>query len=344
MAPICRHAKGYGRALRPSSKRTKILLIIGFSRHRRHAGHGVCYNIVPRAHGCPGESRRFAARLVASLPKNQEDQTLVELERSGTRVSEAQTPMLNRPIEPAAKKFFKRSRTMRVMIATALFLVVSFNSPPTLPSISDSRPEPPSPEEIYLLEEVAEWVLGKPLSEEFSAFTEADVVAAVRSRPRSFELFRRYSGASSRWDLVQSLPYGNLIRSTAVRYQVDSLLLASMVEAESAFNPYAISPQGALGLMQIMPETANPYSVDDLLDPAVNIDLGARYIARLLREFDGDVALALAGYNSGPGNVRRFGGMPPFRETRDYVDRVLSRYVEHHRDIWQSSGDQDFLF
>lgn len=241
-------------------------------------------------------------------------------------------------------QIFKRSRTMRVVIATALFLVVSFNSPPTQPSVPEPGPEAPSPEEIHLLEEVAEWVLGKPMSEEFSAFSEADVVAAVRSRPRSFELFRKYSGASSRWDLVQGLPYGDLIRSTAQRYQVDSLLLASMVEAESGFNPYAMSPQGAIGLMQIMPETANPYSVDDLLEPAVNIDLGARYIAKLLRDFDGDVALALAGYNSGPGNVRRFGGMPPFRETRDYVDRVLSRYVDHHRDIWQSSGDQDFLF
>ena len=271
-------------------------------------------------------------------------QTLVAPEHSGCRVSESQTPLLNEPIEPAAMQFFKRSRTMRVVIATALFLVVSFNSPPTLPSVPELRPEPPSPEEIDLLEEVAEWVLGKPMSEDFSAFSEADVVAAVQSRPRSFELFRRYGEASSRGDLVQSLPYGDLIRSTAQRYQVDSLLLASMVEAESGFNPYAMSPQGALGLMQIMPETANPYSVDDLLEPAVNIDLGARYIAKLLRDFDGDVALALAGYNSGPGNVRRFGGMPPFRETRDYVDRVLSRYVDHHRDLWQSSGDQDFLF
>ena len=247
-------------------------------------------------------------------------------------------------IEPAAKTIFKRGRSMRVVIATALFLIVSFNSPPTLPSVPDARPEPPSPEEIYLLEEVAEWVLGKPMSEEFSAFSEADVVAAVRSRPRSFELFRKYSGDSLRWDLVQSMPYGDLIQSTAQRYQVDSLLLASMVEAESGFNPYAMSPQGALGLMQIMPETANPYSVDDLLEPAVNIDLGARYLAKLLRDFDGDVALALAGYNAGPGNVRRFGGMPPFRETRNYVDQVLTRYIDHHRELWQSSGDQDFLF
>lgn len=252
--------------------------------------------------------------------------------------------MLTKAIEPTGKKIFKRGRSMRVVIATALFLVVSFNSPPTLPSAPDARPEPPSPEEIYLLEEVAEWVLGRPMSEEFTAFSEADVVAAVRSRPRSFELFRKYGGASLRSNLVQSLPYGDLIRSTAQRYKVDSLLIASMVEAESGFNPYAISPQGALGLMQIMPETANPYSVDDLLEPAVNIDLGARYLAKLLREFDGDVALALAGYNSGPGNVRRFGGLPPFRETRDYVDRVLSRYVDHHRELWQSSGDQDFLF
>jgi soluble lytic murein transglycosylase-like protein len=241
-------------------------------------------------------------------------------------------------------KILRRNRTSRVVIATALFLVVSFNSPATLPSELEDQPEPPSPEEIYVLEELAEWVLGESLSKEFSVFSEADMVVAVQSRPRSFELFRKYGEASSRWALVRSMPYGDLIRSTAMRYKVDSLLLASMVEAESGFNPYAISPQGALGLMQIMPETAQPYSVDDLLEPAVNIDLGARYMARLLREFDGDVALALAGYNAGPGNVKRFGGMPPFRETRDYVDRVLSRYVDYHRDIWQTSGDPDFLF
>jgi len=147
-------------------------------------------------------------------------------------------------------------------------------------------------------------------------------------------------------DFIDTLPraYEWLAVPAARRYGLDPNVLLAVMRVESAYQKHIVSYAGAVGLMQIMPETANPYSVDDLLEPAVNIDLGARYLARLLREFDGDVTLALAGYNSGPGNVRRFGGMPPFRETRDYVDRVLSRYVDHHRDIWQSSGDQDFLF
>ncbi len=117
-----------------------------------------------------------------------------------------------------------------------------------------------------------------------------------------------------------------------------------MMEAESGFDPDAVSRSGALGLMQVMPATAQDYEVLEPLDPAANIDLGARYISSLLERFDGDVALALAGYNAGPSTVRRFGGIPPYSETRAYVDRVLTRYVGHHQALWQSSGAQYWLF
>ena len=142
-----------------------------------------------------------------------------------------------------------------------------------------------------------------------------------KHRRQSFELFREYGAETDRRDLVRDLPYGELIDEAAERFSIDSLLLASIMEAESGFNPYAISPRGALGLMQVMPNTTRLYTVEDLLEPEVNIEVGARYFVRLLDQFDGDVALALASYNAGPGMVKRYGGLPPFPETRHYVDR-----------------------
>ena len=242
------------------------------------------------------------------------------------------------------KNWYKRNRTTRIVLATALFLVVSFNSPPTIPSVPTGLPEPPSPEEIYLLEQVAEWVLGQPISAKFRAFPESDITSAVQSSPQSFELFRSYAQDSSRRNLVEALPFGDLISEAADRYEVDGLLVASIMEAESGFNSAAISPRGALGLMQVMPATANLYQLEDLLEPELNIDLGTRYLVSLLDEFDGNLALALAGYNAGPGSVRRFGGMPPYKETQRYVDRVLTRYVHYQRDLWNTSGDRFWLF
>ncbi|MEJ2085662.1 MAG: lytic transglycosylase domain-containing protein [Acidobacteriota bacterium] len=239
---------------------------------------------------------------------------------------------------------FSKSRAPRVALATTLFLVVSFNSPPSIPSVPENQPAPPSPEEIYLLEQVAEWVLGQPLTSDFRAFSDEDVVSAVQASPQSFELFRSYAEDASRRDLLEELPYGGVIADVAARHQVDGLLVASIMETESGFDSSAVSPQGALGLMQVMPTTASVYPVEDLLKPELNIELGTRYFVSLLEEFDGDVALALAGYNAGPGSVKRFGGMPPYRETRLYVDRVLTKYVHHQRDLWHLSGDRNMLF
>ncbi len=237
-----------------------------------------------------------------------------------------------------------RSRAPRVAAALALSLIFTFNSPPTVPAIPGGQPEPPSPEEIYLLEELAEWVLGRPITEEFRVITEMDVADAVRLRRRSFELFRDFGAERQRQDLVRQMPFGDLILRNALRYKVDGLLLASIMEAESGFDPRAVSPRGALGLMQVMPATAELYAAEKPLDPAVNIELGARYFASLLRQFDGDVALALAGYNAGPARVTRYGDVPPFRETQIYVGRVLSRYVGYHQTLWERSGTPEWVF
>ena len=135
---------------------------------------------------------------------------------------------------------------------------------------------------------------------------------------------------------ISGLPFGREIQGAAQRYGVDSLLLASIVEAESSFRPDAVSNKGALGLMQLMPlhfgagDTA--LEPIDPLDPSVNLDLGARYLRDLRKRYDGDLELALGAYHAGPGTIDRFGGLPPYRETHAYVGRVLKLYSDHRRD------------
>ncbi|TNF73896.1 MAG: hypothetical protein EP299_07620, partial [Acidobacteria bacterium] len=169
----------------------------------------------------------------------------------------------------------RRKAAPKIALATVLFLAVSLNSPPVILSTTDDGPPPPTPEEVYVLEEVAEWVLGGPISEDFSAFTNADLAPVAHARRQSFELFRRFGSEHARQEKLLALPFGDLIQSSAERYQVDGLLLAAMVEAESGFDPHAISPQGALGLMQVMPDTAAQFTVLEPLNPATNLEIGA---------------------------------------------------------------------
>jgi soluble lytic murein transglycosylase-like protein len=120
------------------------------------------------------------------------------------------------------------------------------------------------------------------------------------------------------------------VRTAAMRYNVPESLIYSVMEQESGMNPRALSSAGAIGLMQLMPETARALGVDPW-DPVQNIDGGTRYLAQLLKQFDGDVRLALAAYNAGPEAVRRYGGIPPYPETQSYVESVLARLEEPGR-------------
>jgi soluble lytic murein transglycosylase-like protein len=120
--------------------------------------------------------------------------------------------------------------------------------------------------------------------------------------------------------------FAQVIRATAERYGVDTRLIEAMVEAESAGNPTAVSPKGARGLMQLMPERAAELGVRNSFDPHQNVDGGVRHMRDLLQRFAGDVTLALAAYNAGEAAVRSYGGVPPFAETREYVRRIRAMY------------------
>lgn len=115
-----------------------------------------------------------------------------------------------------------------------------------------------------------------------------------------------------------------IIESCSLQYGVDKSLVKAVIHAESGYNPGAISPKGAQGLMQLMPKTAQGLKVADCFNPQDNIRGGVRYLKFLLDTFKGDESLALAAYNAGMGNVAKYGGIPPFPETRSYVSKVLS--------------------
>jgi len=120
--------------------------------------------------------------------------------------------------------------------------------------------------------------------------------------------------------------YAKVITSACERFSVDPHLVRAVIKAESNFDPKAVSHKGAIGLMQLMPDTAREMGVSDPFDPVENIHGGVGYLSQLLNSLNGDVSLALAAYNAGPKRVMSYNGIPPFRETRDYIERVLSYY------------------
>jgi hypothetical protein len=145
-------------------------------------------------------------------------------------------------------------------------------------------------------------------------------------------------GPSDGTAAVAATPFDHLIAPLAERLGVDAALVRAVVETESAFEPRARSRKGAMGLMQLMPQTARQYAVPDPYDPPANLEAGIRHLKALLDRYD--VRLALAAYNAGEATVRRHGGVPPYRETRDYVDRVLRR-LEHYRGPVGAAGSHE---
>ena len=185
----------------------------------------------------------------------------------------------------------------------------------------------PDSRDFARTEAVADWWLsGAGVRKEFRAVEPTTLSVAVDQARHGddYRLFRTESGDRRRL----AVPYAEEIASAARRHELDDRLIAAIVQVESSFDPQVVSPRGAIGLMQVMPDHAVE-SMLDPYDPKGNLELGSRYFSQLLRRYDGDVSLALAAYNAGPGAVDRFRGIPPYRETSQFVKRVLAAYDRH---------------
>jgi soluble lytic murein transglycosylase len=146
-----------------------------------------------------------------------------------------------------------------------------------------------------------------------------------------------------RWDMYrkegsaigsQHHSYLSIIRRCASSYRLEEALVKAVIKVESDYQPHIVSKKGAQGLMQLIPETAKSLKVNNPFDPSENIRGGSEYLRRMLDLFNNDLELALAAYNSGPSTVQRYGGIPPYDETRNYVKKV-KHYLDHYR----QSGD-----
>ncbi|HVS31284.1 MAG TPA: lytic transglycosylase domain-containing protein [Thermoanaerobaculia bacterium] len=151
-------------------------------------------------------------------------------------------------------------------------------------------------------------------------------VASNEPRDVFFEEMARINDAIRREFFRTEIPFGKLIHEKAEKYDVDPSLVAAVIEQESRFKTRARSHVGARGLMQLMPRTGHWMGARDLYDPEQNVDAGVKYIKYLQKTFDGNMTNTLAAYNAGEGNVRRYRGVPPFRETRNYVKKVMQNY------------------
>ena len=177
-------------------------------------------------------------------------------------------------------------------------------------------------------------------SADIYSYTDEDGVTHFTNKPTGDGKFKLYlkssEHAGKKGHVAVFLPsdrsadrftrYDTWIRQAATLYQIPEELVRAVIKVESDFDPRAVSPAGAVGLMQLMPETAMRMQVRDIHDPRENIFGGVRFLRVLANAFNGDITLTVAGYNAGEAAVVKYGGIPPYQETQGYVTRVLSFY------------------
>jgi soluble lytic murein transglycosylase-like protein len=132
------------------------------------------------------------------------------------------------------------------------------------------------------------------------------------------------SGPTANYQLKTE--YDNLVRSIAKKYRVEHTLIHSIIRAESNYDRFAVSSKGALGMMQLMPATAIQYGVKNVFDPRENIEGGVKYLKDLIKLYNGNTKLVLAAYNAGQEAVKKYNGIPPYRETRNYISKIMDRF------------------
>jgi len=172
--------------------------------------------------------------------------------------------------------------------------------------------------------------LSSPASAQIYSWRDADGKLVLSDKPRTgdaatstYAVHGTIAVLTTDNSTAKSAPYEAAITEHARRQQVAADLVRAVIQVESAFNPVAVSSKGAMGLMQLMPETAEKYGVLDAFNPAQNIRAGVAYLKSLLVKYSENVELALAAYNAGPGAVKKYGGtVPPYRETRKYVEKI----------------------
>lgn len=183
-------------------------------------------------------------------------------------------------------------------------------------------------------------IVGSSASADIYRYEDDDGVVHFTDVPtdRRFKLFMRDFKKDQRLRTTFRLggsarnpeEFASIINQCALEYGVDKSLVQAVIHAESGYNPNAVSSKGATGLMQLMPKTAQGLKVNDCFNPTENIRGGVRYLRFLLDTFKGDVSLALAAYNAGLSKVAKYGGVPPYNETRTYVAKVLN-YQKSYR-------------
>jgi soluble lytic murein transglycosylase-like protein len=163
--------------------------------------------------------------------------------------------------------------------------------------------------------------------------TAAAEVADAQPKDVFHREMQRINVAIRKQFFANAVPFGDIIHAKAQKYDVDPSLVAAVVETESRFRTNARSQVGARGLMQLMPKTGRWLGAGNLYNAEQNVDAGAKYLKYLNRRFDGNLTKTIAAYNAGEGNVRRYNGVPPFRETRSYVKKVMSRYEKRKQEL-----------